>query len=85
LEPNSERWLPSCELPKTVDGGGSAGVKEAAEDGGGPAGVVDGPLAKSAERPGLPLPLRDSGVDGALESGKVKAMAGGPAATAADE
>ena len=31
----------SCELPKTVEGGGPAGVKDCA-DGGGPAGVVEG-------------------------------------------
>ena len=30
------------ELPNTEEGGGPAGVKEAAEDGGGPAGVVEG-------------------------------------------
>jgi hypothetical protein len=32
---------PNCELPKVEGGGGSAGVKDAAEDGGGPAGVVE--------------------------------------------
>lgn len=30
-----------CELPNVDGGGGSAGVKDAAEDGGGPAGVVE--------------------------------------------
>ena len=33
--------LPSCELPKTVDGGGPLGVKEFALDGGAPAGVIE--------------------------------------------
>ena len=32
----------SGELPKTEEGGGSAGVNDPTEDGGGPAGVVEG-------------------------------------------
>lgn len=32
---------PNWELPNVDSGGGSAGVKDAAEDGGGPAGVVE--------------------------------------------
>lgn len=50
----SNRFFPEpiWELPKTLDGGGSAGVKERAEAGGGPAGVVEGWAAKLAN--GLP-------------------------------
>ena len=33
---------PSGELPKTEEGGGSAGVNDPTEEGGGPAGVVEG-------------------------------------------
>ena len=66
---------PSWELPKTLDGGGPAGVKERAEEGGGPAGVVEGWATKPAN--GFPCLLdvreRESGVDGGLEdSGTVQ-------------
>ena len=39
---NKDSAVPTCELPKTVEGGIPAGVKIFAEDGGGPAGVVEG-------------------------------------------
>lgn len=64
------------------EGGGSAGVKEPADDGGGPAGVVDGFVAKvflanpfEGFANTLVDPRPDSGVDGACgldESGTVQ-------------
>ena len=39
---NNDLAVPTCELPKTVEGGIPAGVKVFADDGGGPAGVVEG-------------------------------------------
>ncbi len=59
---------PNCELPNMVDGGGPAGVNDAAEFGGGPAGVVDGFSAMS-EKVDVALEYRDfgSGVAGGLE------------------
>lgn len=60
---------PNCELPKTVDGGGPAGVKDVTVSGGGPAGVVDGFSAIPPVRVGLSLEGRDleSGVVGGLD------------------
>jgi hypothetical protein len=54
--------VPIIELPRK-EGGGPAGVKDAAEEGGGPAGVVEGFEAPNPKRL---LPLLDllSGVDG---------------------
>lgn len=54
---------PNMKLPKTDEGGGSAGVYEPAEDGGGPAGVVEGFVAPKE------IALTDffSGVVGGLE------------------
>ena len=59
---------PSCELPKTDEGGGPAGVKDLAE-GGGPAGVVEGFVPK-VEKLSSRLPVRFwrlPGVEGGLD------------------
>ena len=62
---------PNCELPKTLEGGGSAGVKDRAE-GGGPAGVVDMLEAKLSSTLSYSLTLGcreifEPGVEGGLE------------------
>ena len=59
------RWE-GCELLKSDDGGGPAGVNEGAEEGGGPAGVVEGLEIKNLDFEGWPLAIldRESGVDG---------------------
>lgn len=58
---------PNCELPKMVEGGGPAGVKDAPV-GGGPAGVVDGFSAISLKtNPSLDRFGRESGVVGGLD------------------
>ena len=54
----------SLELPKIVEGGGPAGVKEPTEDGGGPAGVVEGFETLKGLKESF---LRLSGVEGGLE------------------
>lgn len=70
-----------CELPKSDDGGGPAGVKERADEGGGPAGVVEGFGANALLKlkpsfPPLFEPCRPpGGVDGGLEeNGTVNAF-----------
>lgn len=60
--------VPNCELPKIVDGGGPAGVKECVDDGGGPAGVVEA-CPSRVEKSGLfwKSGVCPPGVDGGLE------------------
>jgi hypothetical protein len=54
----------SWELPNIEEGGGPAGVKDAADEGGGPAGVVVGLVAKDSL---LFVPNFVPGVEGGLE------------------
>jgi hypothetical protein len=58
---------PNWELPNVAAGGGSAGVKDAAEDGGGPAGVVENWFDMSVNSRRSLNGVCASGVDGRLD------------------